>query len=134
MLRISLVACAALIALSPGIAVAEGDADAGETKFKRCQACHALEEGKNKVGPTLHGLFGRTAGTVEGYRYSDDLVEAGEQGLVWNEETLFGYLEDPGEYLEELLGKDRVNNKMRNKFKDEELRQDIIAYLREATK
>jgi cytochrome c len=77
-------------------AYAEGDAAAGEKIFKRCAACHAVGEGaKNKVGPELNELFGRTAGTAPDYKYSDAMIKAGADGLVWTPETLDPYLHDP---------------------------------------
>ena len=77
-------------------AVAAGDAANGETVFKKCMACHAVGDGaKAKVGPVLNGLIGRTAGTVEGFKYSPAMVEAGAGGLIWDEATLTTYLKDP---------------------------------------
>lgn len=68
----------------------------GEKVFRRCAACHTIgPDAKNRVGPELNGLIGRTAGSLEGYSYSDAMVEAGAGGMVWNEETLHTYLADP---------------------------------------
>jgi cytochrome c len=68
----------------------------GEKVFKRCAACHQIGEGaESRVGPPLEGVIGRTAGTYEGFKYSDAMVEAGAGGLVWNDETLHQYLENP---------------------------------------
>jgi len=69
-----------------------GDPVAGEKVFKQCQTCHTNQPGKNKVGPTLYGVIGRTAGTVEGYNYSKANKEA---GIVWTEDEMFVYLENP---------------------------------------
>ncbi len=73
-----------------------GDAAAGRRVFARCQTCHVLQEGVNRVGPSLYGIFGRTAGTVEGFRYSD---ANSNSGIVWSEEIMFEYLENPREYM-----------------------------------
>jgi cytochrome c2 len=74
----------------------DDEAAAGEKVFKRCGACHAIGEGaKNKVGPELNGIIGRTAGTAEGFTYSDAMTEAGAAGLVWNADTLAEYLANP---------------------------------------
>lgn len=75
---------------------ADGDAAAGEKVFAKCKACHAVGEGaKNKVGPHLNDVFGRTAGTIEGYKYSKPMIAAGEAGLVWDATTLAEYLANP---------------------------------------
>jgi cytochrome c2 len=67
----------------------------GEQHFNtQCRPCHSLEAGKNGIGPTLHGLFGRKAGTVPGYSYSAAMKNS---GVVWNEDTLTKYLADPKE-------------------------------------
>jgi cytochrome c len=122
----------AAVALA-GPALAQ-DADKGKAQFGQCRACHSLEKGKNGVGPSLHGLFGRTAGTVEKFTYSADMKAAGEKGLKWGEDTVFEYLADPGAFLKKYLAKDSVSNKMPNKFPDEALRKNVIAHLKEATK
>ena len=114
---------AGVVLLGSHAALADGDAAAGEKVFRKCKACHAVEAGKNKVGPSLHGVFGRTAGTEEGFKYSDAMKES---GIVWSEETLDVYLTKP---------KDMVPG-TRMAFpglKDEQDRADIIAYLKEAT-
>jgi len=68
----------------------------GANVFKRCAACHQIgPDAQNRVGPQLTNVIGRTAGTVEGFRYSKGMVEAGEGGLVWTEEVLEHYLENP---------------------------------------
>lgn len=110
---------------------AEGDVASGEKNFKKCALCHSLEEGKKKIGPSLHGLIGRSAGTAAGFKYSVDYVEAGKTNLIWSSETLFGYLEDPKKYLATILKKKKsdVKSKMPTKYKDEKFRKDVIAYL-----
>ena len=66
---------AALIIGFSGAAMAAGDADAGKKVFKKCKACHTIDEGgKNRVGPNLWGIFGRQAGTKEGYKFSKDMI------------------------------------------------------------
>ncbi|KAA8565035.1 hypothetical protein EYC84_010799 [Monilinia fructicola] len=75
-----------------------GDAKKGANLFKtRCAQCHTLGEGEgNKIGPNLHGLFGRQTGAVEGYAYTDANKQ---KAITWNEETLFEYLENPKKYI-----------------------------------
>jgi cytochrome c len=78
-------------------AQAEGDAAAGKKVFAKCTACHDATAGKDKVGPTLVGVFGRTAGTHESYlsKYSNNMKEAGAAGLLWDDANLAAYLHDP---------------------------------------
>ena len=88
-------ASAAVLLATPAAALAQ-DAAAGEKVFARCKACHMVgENAKNRVGPELNDLFGRTAGTVEGFRYSKAMTEAGAGGLVWTEETVAEFVADP---------------------------------------
>lgn len=68
----------------------------GESVFRRCQACHAIGEGAtHRVGPQLNDVVGRQAGSLEDYNYSQAMQTAGEEGLVWDEETLSEFLESP---------------------------------------
>ncbi len=74
--------------------------DAGEKVFRKCKACHQIGEGaKNRVGPRLTGVVGRTVGGVDNFAYSKALTDAGAGGMVWNHETLAGFLEAPKQYL-----------------------------------
>lgn len=90
------VAAAMALALGTGAAQAAGDAEAGKKVFKKCAICHSLEEGKKKVGPSLHGMFGRPAGSLEGFRFSNAMKKS---GIVWDEETVAAYLKDPRGYI-----------------------------------
>lgn len=78
-----------------GPAAAEGDAAAGEKVFRACAACHSVEGGKHKVGPSLFGVVGRTPGTADAYKYSDAMKAFGRDGKVWDEAALAAYLADP---------------------------------------
>jgi cytochrome c len=115
--------------------VMAGDAAAGKRVFNKCKVCHALEAGKKGVGPSLHGLFGRVAGTVEGFTYSKDMKAAGAKGLVWSEEIFVKYIADPKPIVGSFIGKKQAATKMvfpgLKKQKD---RDDLLAYLKEATK
>jgi cytochrome c len=71
------------------------DAAAGELVFAKCKACHVASEDKNKVGPSLMGVIGRTAGTHEGFKYSPAMMDAGKGGLIWDEAKLTQYLHEP---------------------------------------
>jgi len=71
----------------------EGDPEAGEKTFNKCKACHTIEAGeKHKIGPNLHGVIGRKAGTAEGFKYSKPMIES---GITWDEAALAKYLTDP---------------------------------------
>src|SRR5918993_6079172 len=88
----SFVLSVALVAASAGAALAQ-DAAAGEKVFAQCRACHQIgPNAKNAVGPVLNGLFGRKAGTIEGYNYSPANKNS---GLTWDEATFSEYIKDP---------------------------------------
>jgi cytochrome c len=86
-----------LLAVAP--AMAEGDAAKGEKVFNKCKACHEVEKGVNKVGPTLKGLVGRKAASVPDYKYSEAMIAKGAEGVVWDEATLTAYLPDPKAFV-----------------------------------
>lgn len=73
-------------------AFAEGDPSAGEAVFNQCRACHTIEDGRNRVGPSLYNIVGTPSGAVEGFRYSGALAEA---NLTWDAETLAAFLANP---------------------------------------
>lgn len=100
-----------------------GDAAAGEKIFLQCKACHVLDEGVNRVGPSLHGIIGRTAGTVAGYNYS---AANKNSGITWTEEELFRYLEAPQKII--------PGTKMAFAgLKKPQDRANVIAYLKTAS-
>ena len=97
---------------------------AGEKAFKKCKACHAIGEGAgNKVGPHLNELFGRTAGAIDDFRYSKSMTEAGEDGLVWSDETLAEFLTRPKAMIK------RTKMSFAGFKKDEDIAA-ILAYLK----
>lgn len=113
-----------VIAALAGPALAEGDAAEGEKVFRKCKACHSVEEGQNKVGPSLFNIIGRTPGTVEGFRYSKGMEAFGEEGNVWDDATLSEYLEKPRDVVE----------KTKMAFaglRKEDDRENVIAYLKQ---
>lgn len=106
-----------------GVAFASltGNAAAGKTVFGKCRQCHVVEPGVNRVGPSLAGIVGRDAGSVDGFNYSKANAES---GIVWSEEKLFQYLEDPRGVV---VGTKMIFNGL-PKAQD---RADIIAYLKD---
>lgn len=123
------VAAAVGLCLGLGQPVAAGDIEKGMKGFKKCAACHSLEEGKKKVGPSLFQIIGRKAGSVDGFKYSDSYVQAGEKGLTWTVENLIPYLEDPKKFMRGYLDDKTAKSKMVMKFKKLSQREDIVAYL-----
>ncbi|HRF08202.1 MAG TPA: cytochrome c family protein [Xanthobacteraceae bacterium] len=86
---------AALIALA-GPVYAQDIAD-GQKSFNKCRACHTVgENAKNGVGPLLNGIFGRKAGTVDGFKYSDANKNS---GIVWDEKNFATYIKDPKAFM-----------------------------------
>lgn len=98
---------------------------AGQKVFKRCVACHTVDEGgKNKVGPNLWGVFGSTAGArPTGYKYSDALKES---GIVWDDATMSEYLENP----RKMVPKTRMAF---SGLRKPGQRANVIAYLKSVT-
>jgi len=101
------------------------DVTAGEKVFVQCKACHqAGDKAKNGVGPVLNGLFGRKAGSVEGFIYSDGNKSS---GVTWDEATFAEYIKDP---RAKIPGTKMVFAGV----KDEQKIKDLIAYLHEFDK
>ena len=102
-----------------GPALAEGDAANGEKLFRRCVACHVIDQEVNRLGPNLVGVYGRPAGSVDGYTYSKGFADA---DFVWDETTLDPWLADPKAMI--------PGTKMLLKLAKPEDRADVIAYLK----
>ena len=77
--------------------MALGDVNAGEKIFKKCAACHSINQGgANKIGPALYNVVGRKIGGVADYKYSKAFVEYGKE---WNFEELNGFLTKPSKWI-----------------------------------
>jgi len=129
-----LFAAAAFVSLLAAPAFAEGDIAKGLKSFNKCKACHSVvsDDGEvfvkgGKTGPNLWGLPGRIAGTTEGFKYSKDIVAAGEGGLVWDEEQFVGFVTNPKEFLRAETGNAKAKSKM--SFKLKKGGEDIFAFL-----
>lgn len=132
--RILMTAAASLMAA--GAAYADGNVAEGEKLVaKRCKSCHMIADGDNlivkggRTGPNLFGVIGRTAGAYEDYKFGDDIVAAGEKGLVWTEEDIVAYLENPRTFLRTYLDDKKAKSKMSFKLKKEDQREAVAAYL-----
>lgn len=99
-------------------------ADRGRNLFKLCQACHSLKDGVTVVGPSLHGLFGRRAASIDSFSYSDALYGV---DFVWGAEQLSKWLADPA-------GMIPGNKMLFPGIKDPGQIADLITFLKEATR
>jgi len=110
---------------APGLAQAD-DLEDGAKILKRCAACHTVNQGgANKVGPNLWGVFGSTAGQREiGYKFSKAMKDS---GIVWSEDTLSAYLENPKGFIPK-------NRMAFPGLKKEDDREHLIEYLESVTR
>lgn len=121
MAKIGVLAAALAVGLViSGQGALAGDPEQGKKQFRKCAVCHTTEEGKHKIGPSLFGVIGREAGTLKGFRFSPAMKKS---KVVWNEETLDKYLENPRKFMK---GTRMIFPGMRSK-KD---RDDLISYLK----
>lgn len=137
-MKLKIIAAAAALMITPGVALAAGDAAKGEKIYKKkCKACHTVDkDGKKKVGPNLYGIIGKQAGQFPKFKYGKLLKAAAEAGLVWDDAILQKYLDKKGmtptlkAFVEEKGGEAKGKSKMifvgLKKQKD---RDNIIAYL-----
>lgn len=78
------------------VAAVTGDAKKGKKVFRKCKACHVVDSAKNKVGPSLQGVFGRKIASVDGFKYSKAFMES---DIVWTPETMTEFLTKPKTYI-----------------------------------
>ena len=101
-----------------------GNAARGERVFnQQCKTCHSLEEGPSLTGPTLHGMFGRKAGTAPGFEFSPEMIKS---GIVWDETSLAEYTRDPKAKVPD-------TKMVFNGIKQAGQLADLVAYLKQAT-
>ena len=113
-------AAAAFIGIASGNQALAGDAAAGEKVFKKCKACHMVTKERHKSGPHLVNLFGRAAGSAEGFKKYSKAMKG--SGVVWDAETLDAYLEAPKKYI-------KGTRMAFAGLKKEKDRANVIAYL-----
>lgn len=112
------------IAALGATALAEGNAENGETIFRKCRTCHDVgPNARNKVGPHLNNVIGRKAASLEDYKYSPAFKVLGEKGVVWDESTLLKYLTKPSDMVQR-------SKMVFPGLSDEEDRKDVLAYLK----
>jgi len=111
------------------VAMAEGIASDGKKVFRRCAACHAVGEGaKNKVGPQLNGIVGRSTGSISDFKYSEGLAKLAEVDHVWTADTMAAYIVAPADYIEEVAGEKLRASMAPQRLKEQQI-ADVIAYL-----
>lgn len=109
------------------------DAAAGKEVFKECMACHTVEQGKNRVGPSLHGVVGRKAASVETFKYSKPMQEKAASGLTWTPDTLKQYLQAPKEVVPGTsMAYAGLKNAAKYKANPDQATENLIAYLEES--
>ena len=122
--------------LSLPIAAHAGDAAAGESEYRKCRACHMIQDaGGNDIvkggvtGPNLWNIIGQPIASVEGYRYGEGILAAAAANpdLVWTEEEMAAYVTDPQAWVREKSGNASARSKMT--FKLNRGQEDIAAYL-----
>jgi cytochrome c len=112
---------AAILTQSQAGELLAGDPARGETIYHKCQGCHSID--RNRIGPKHMGLFGRQAGSLPDFDYSEAMKKS---GIVWNEQTLDTFLADPRGMV--------PGTKMTYAgIKSAQDRADLIAYLKQAT-
>lgn len=100
------------------------DPEKGAKVFSKCTGCHQIgRDAKDRIGPHLNGIYGRPAAAHDGYAYSKSMKRAGQDGLIWTNETLDAYLENP----RALVSKTRMSFRG---LKDAEDRAHVLAYMR----
>jgi cytochrome c len=111
------------VTLFTRVAMADGT-DPGQAMLKRCEICHSLNDGgPNRVGPNLHGVFGRTAGAAPGFAFSPAMKNS---GIVWDDQSLAKFLGDPQHSL--------PGNRMSFPgITDEATLRELLAALKQAT-
>jgi len=132
--HMKLLVATAFVSLFAAPAFAEGDIAKGEKAFNKCKSCHSVASDAGdtivkggRTGPNLWGMPGRVAGSYEGFKFSKDLVAAGEGGLVWNEEKFVAFITDPKDFVRTETGNSKAKSKM--SFRLKKGGEDIYAFL-----
>lgn len=98
--RSALLAGCVFVSFAAGLGMARAETGGDALFARNCAQCHELGEGaRNRVGPHLDGIFGRVAGSVDGFNYSKAMRTAGSDGLVWDADNLKSYIERPRDFI-----------------------------------
>ena len=118
-------AVAVIVGLATQASAQSGDPARGQRVFnQQCRACHTLDkDGASTVGPNLHGVFGRKAGTAPGFAFSEAMKTS---GIVWDDKTMAEYNRDP-------KGKVAGTKMVFGGIKQAGQLDDLLAYLKQAT-
>jgi cytochrome c len=135
--RLTLAAIGAALTITTavsGTTAHAGDPAAGEQQWRQCRSCHMIVSPANetiqrggRVGPNLYGIAGAQAGAVAGFRYSAELVAAGQAGLTWTEGNFVAYVEDPSGFLRSHTGNSSIRSPMN--FQLRSGAADLFAYI-----
>lgn len=121
-MRLPLRSLAVMFAMIP-LAAQAADPEKGREIFEQCAFCHDPLPDAPVAAPDLKGVFGRPAGSVPGYEYSDAMAAKGREGLVWTEDNLHAFVRDPKGFVP---GTVMPFKGVRRKS----MRDDLFAYLR----
>lgn len=141
---IKMIPILAALLFTPSLSNAQGDPAKGEKLYNRCSSCHAIISPDGEVlvkggitGPNLYGVVGRQAGTEGDYRngserlpigmFTDDMIRAGEEGLVWTPENMIAYTKDPVGFIRTYLNDPSARPNMAVKLRKGA--DDIVAYV-----
>ena len=124
MKKLSIVAATFIaLALASGTAGA-ADAKKGKKVFNKCKACHTMKAGKNKIGPSLHGIMGRKAASLPKFKYSKAMKAS---NLTWDDETLRKFLKKPKKLV-------KGTRMAFAGIKKKKQMDNLMAYIKEASK
>ena len=115
---------ATALVLVSSSAFADGDADKGKKVFKKCKSCHSMDAGKHKMGPSLAGIMGRKAGTVDGFKKYKALKGA---DFSWDEENISEFVQNQKKFLKSKGQSTKIAMRVKIKAKDV---NNLVAYLK----
>ena len=110
-----------------------GDPESGKKVFRKCAACHVIDSAANKLGPSLKGILGRTAGSVDGFKYSKAFQAANDMGLKWTDDAVKAFVADPKDFVKDKIGADKGRTRMAFPgLRKEQDVEDLLAFMKAA--